>query len=53
MDLLSMGQYGGYVWTAYALTLFVVGLCIWQARRRHARIAKALRAKFAALENRG
>ncbi len=38
MDMLSMGEYGGYVWSSYLLTLIVVVASLVQARRRHRRI---------------
>src|SRR5690606_41633725 len=34
MEILSMGGYGAYVWTAYWLTFRVLVLCPVQARRR-------------------
>jgi heme exporter protein D len=50
MEFLSMGGYGGYVWTAYALTFGVIILCAVQARRRHRRIIQDLRARLKAAE---
>lgn len=44
MELLSMGGYGAYVWTCYALTLGVIILCIAQGRRRHRKVFNELRA---------
>ncbi len=38
MDILSMGEYGSYVWSSYLLTLIVVVASLVQARRRHRRI---------------
>jgi heme exporter protein CcmD len=46
MDLLSMGGYGVYVWTSYALTFGVVLLCVVQGRRRHRRVFSDLRARL-------
>lgn len=34
MELLTMGQYGSYVWSSYGLTLAVLVICAVQARRR-------------------
>jgi heme exporter protein CcmD len=48
MELLSMGGYGAYVWTAYALTFGVVILCVAQGRQRHRRVFSDLRARFRA-----
>lgn len=50
MDMLSMGGYGGYVWTSYALTLIVVLVSFLQSRRRHRRIRDELTARFVAME---
>ncbi len=38
MDLLSMGKYGFYVWTSFALTGFVLTACVVQAKRRHRKV---------------
>ncbi len=32
-DFLSMGGYGPYVWSAYALTFLVLGGLLWQSWR--------------------
>lgn len=48
MDMLSMGGYGGYVWTSYALTVIVVLVCFLQSRRRHRSIREELKARLAA-----
>jgi heme exporter protein D len=53
MEFLSMGGYGAYVWTAYALTFAVVILCLAQGRRRHRRVFNDLRARFRAAAERG
>lgn len=39
-EILSMGGYGGYVWSAYAVTFVVLGSAIAFVWRRYAR-AKA------------
>lgn len=50
MDMLSMGGYGGYVWTSYGLTFIVVLICFLQSRHRHRRIRNELANRFAAME---
>jgi heme exporter protein CcmD len=50
MDMLSMGGYGGYVWTSYGLTLIVVLVCFLQSRRRHRRIRDELTTRLLATE---
>ncbi len=37
MSWLAMGGYAQYVWPSYALTLIVIALNIWWARRSLAR----------------
>lgn len=34
---LQMGGYGAYVWPAYGITLLVLVLNVWSARRSHRR----------------
>ena len=46
MEVLSMGGYGAYVWTAYALTFGVLILCVLQGRRRHRRVLGELRTRL-------
>lgn len=50
MELMSMGGYGAYVWTSYALTFGVVLVCVLQARRRHRRVVHELRTRLEAAE---
>lgn len=50
MELLSMGGYGAYVWTSYALTFGVVVVCVLQARHRHRRVVHDIRARLQAAE---
>jgi heme exporter protein CcmD len=52
MELLSMGGYGGYVWTAYALTFGVVIICAVQGRHRHRRVLDDLRSRLRAAPER-
>jgi heme exporter protein D len=51
MEFLSMGGYGGYVWTAYALTFGVIVVCAIQARRRHRRVLQDIRIRLEAAES--
>lgn len=50
MDMLSMGGYGGYVWTSYGLALIVVLVCFLQSRRRDRRIRDELTTMFVAMD---
>ena len=52
MELLSMGGYGAYVWTAYALTFGVIIICVAQGRRRHRRVWNDLRSRLRAASER-
>ncbi len=51
METLSMGGYGAYVWTSYALTLAVIVLCTVQSRRRHRRVLQDIRIRLEAAES--
>lgn len=50
-EMLSMGGYGGYVWTAYALTFGVLFVCVVQARRRHRRIMREIKMRLDTAES--
>lgn len=50
MDFLRMGGYAAYVWSAYGITLLVVLINIWSARR--ARIQPLERAVHTVVEER-
>lgn len=34
-EFLAMGGYAAYVWTAYGITVAVIGINVWLARRRY------------------
>jgi heme exporter protein D len=51
MEILSMGGYGAYVWTAYAATFAVLVVCALQARQRHRRILQNLEVRLKAGES--
>jgi heme exporter protein D len=42
---LTMGGHGGYVWSAYALTVVVLALILILPRRRRIRVLKRLAAE--------
>lgn len=52
MDKLGMGNYGVYVWSCFALTLFVVIFSDWRARLRHRRVYREIEVRIKALEER-
>ena len=47
-DFLSMGGYAGYVWPAFGLTVAVLLLNIWTARRTLALARRDARRRLAA-----
>ena len=49
-DVLSMGNYGAYVWTSFGLTAIVVGICAVQAARRHTKTFNDLKTRIRAME---
>lgn len=48
-EFFSMSGYGGYVWSAFALTAMVLVLNVHAARRRHRAISERLRRRLAAM----
>jgi heme exporter protein CcmD len=50
MDALSMGSYGTYVWSCFALTLIVVVFSDWRAKVRHKRVYRDIEVRIKALE---
>ncbi len=42
-EFLDMGGYASYVWTSYGITLVVIVLNGWLARRRHAQALISVR----------
>ena len=49
MENLAMGNYGVYVWSCFALTLFVVLFSDWRARLRHKRVYRDIEVRIKAL----
>lgn len=46
-DFFHMGGYAIYVWPSYGITLLVMLLTWWSARRRHAMALKRAKARAA------
>ncbi len=38
----SMGGYGGYVWSAWGISLAILGLLIWQSYRKRKQLEQSL-----------
>ena len=49
MESLSMGGYGAYVWTCFAMTAVVIIICEWRARLRHRRVYRDIEVRIKAL----
>lgn len=49
MEGLSMGGYGAYVWTCFALTVLVFVICEWRARLRLRRVYRDIEVRIKAL----
>ena len=45
----SMGGYGAYVWTCFALAAVVLVVCEWRARLRHRRVYRDIEVRIKAL----
>jgi heme exporter protein CcmD len=52
MELLSLGNYGAYVWACFGLTLIIVVLSDWHARVRHKQVYRDIEVRIKALEER-
>ena len=52
MDKLAMGEYGVYVWSCFGLTLAIVALNEWLARRRHRQEYRDAEVRVKAVEER-
>lgn len=46
-EFLAMGGYAGYVWSAFAITAFVMIANLVAARRRHASMLALLKRRYA------
>jgi len=49
MEALSMGGYGAYVWTCFALAAGVFVICEWRARLRQRRVYRDIEVRIKAL----
>ena len=47
----SMGDYGAYVWSCFALTAVIVAINEWSARQRHRRIYRDVEIRVKAVES--
>jgi heme exporter protein CcmD len=46
-EFLVMGGYAAYVWSAYGITLLVLGISAWAARRRRLEALERARQRWA------
>jgi len=49
MDKISMGGYGVYVWSCFALAVVVLVICDWRARLRQRRVYRDIEVRIKAL----
>lgn len=49
-EFISMGGYGGYVWSSFALTLIILVLNVTGARRRHTAARQSVARRLKAME---
>lgn len=52
MEMLEMGKYGAYVWTAFGLTFVIVLINEWRARVRQSTVYRDIEVRIKALEER-
>ena len=50
MGSLTMGEYGPYVWTCFALTALVLVICDWRARSRQRQVYREIEVRIKTLE---
>jgi len=50
-EMLSMGNYGAYVWSSFGLTLIVLVVCVVQGRSRHKSVLKDVVLRIKAMES--
>ncbi len=51
MEKLAMGNYGAYVWSSFALMVFVIVICVIQARSSHRRIYRDIETRLKAMDS--
>ena len=49
MSVFTMGSYGGYVWTCFALAAVVLIICDWRARVRQRQVYRDIEVRIRAL----
>ena len=49
-EFLSMGGYGGYVWSSFGLTAIMLALNVTWARRRHTSARQSVARRLRAME---
>ena len=50
-EILSMGNYGAYVWSSFGLTLIVLVVCVLQGRIRHRAVLNDVVVRIKAMES--
>jgi len=50
-EMLAMGNYGAYVWSSFALMVFVIVVCIMQARSSHRRVYREIETRLKAMDS--
>ena len=49
MEMFDMGRYSAHVWSSFGITLAVLVICAWQARRRHATVLTEIQRRLRAM----
>jgi heme exporter protein CcmD len=52
MEAVAMGNYAGYVWTCFGMTLLVLIINEWRVWARHASVYRDIEVRIKALEGR-
>ena len=49
MSVFTMGSYGGYVWSCFAMAAVVLIICDWRARVRQRQVYRDIEVRIKAL----
>jgi heme exporter protein CcmD len=51
MEMFAMGKYGAYVWSSFALMVFVMVACVMQARSSQRKMYKLIETRLRAMDS--
>lgn len=51
MEVFAMGKYGAFVWSSFALMVFVMVVCVVQARASHRKVFQQIESRLRAMDS--